>query len=219
LVRATRLRTNMGCVARTRLARPTRSDRSVLPIHKSNQCHRAAMPRWHASCNATRQWKSPAASMRGARSTGLGSHIPNHQCGETIHATQNILPAPGADCRDHRSGPELRRAGVGGRYDQGGRAPLAVRHDGDQRNGAEGRDADGHRGHQRQGRPARQEARGSRRRPRVELASVRREGAATADPGQGRRCVRLLDIGVTQIRAAGVRGVERPALLPGAVRG
>ena len=32
--------------------------------------------------------------------------------------------------------------------------------------------------------------------------------------GQGRRGVRLLDVGVAQVRVAGVRGAERPAVLP-----
>ena len=36
---------------------------------------------------------------------------------------------------------------------------------------------------------------------------------------QGRGHLRLLDLGVAQVGAAGVRGAERPALLPGAVRG
>ena len=37
--------------------------------------------------------------------------------------------------------------------------------------------------------------------------------------GQGRGGVRLLDLGQPQVGAAGVRGAERPAVLPGAVRG
>ena len=57
-----------------------------------------------------------------------------------------------------------------------------------------------------------------RRRSGVELAAVRREGAPAAHPGQGRRGLRLLDIGVAQVGAAGLRGTERPAVLPGAVR-
>ena len=39
------------------------------------------------------------------------------------------------------------------------------------------------------------------------------------DQAQGRGGVRLLDLGLAQVRAAGVRGAQRPALLPGAVRG
>ena len=42
---------------------------------------------------------------------------------------------------------------------------------------------------------------------------------AAAREGQGRRGVRLLDVGVAQVGAAGVREEQRPALLPGAVRG
>jgi ABC-type branched-subunit amino acid transport system substrate-binding protein len=38
-------------------------------------------------------------------------------------------------------------------------------------------------------------------------------------PGQGRRDLRLLDLGVAQVGAAGGRGNERPAVLPRAVRG
>ncbi len=37
-------------------------------------------------------------------------------------------------------------------------------------------------------------------------------------PGQGRRGVRLLDLGVAQVGAAGLQGTEQPAVLPGAVR-
>jgi len=48
---------------------------------------------------------------------------------------------------------------------------------------------------------------------------VRRKGQAAADQGQGRGDLRLLDLGVAQVGAAGVRGAQRPAVLPGAVRG
>ena len=41
---------------------------------------------------------------------------------------------------------------------------------------------------------------------------------AAAVGGQVRRGVRLLDLGVAQVRAAGVRGTERHPVLPGAVR-
>ncbi len=83
---------------------------------------------------------------------------------------------------------------------------------------AQGRDADGDRRHQCQGRRDGQEARARGRRPGLELAAVRREGQAAARPGQGCGGIRLLDLGVAQIRAAGVQGTERPAVLPGAVR-
>ena len=55
--------------------------------------------------------------------------------------------------------------------------------------------------------------------PASELAAVRREGARPDPEGEGRGHLRLLDLGVAQVGAAGVRGAERPALLPGAVRG
>ena len=55
--------------------------------------------------------------------------------------------------------------------------------------------------------------------PASELAAVRREGARPDPEREGRRHLRLLDLGVAQVGAAGVRGAERPALLPGPVRG
>ena len=76
---------------------------------------------------------------------------------------------------------------------QGRRAAFAVRHDGDQRDRAEGRRADGVRRDQRQGRRDGPQDRGRRRRPGVELAAVRREGAPAHLAGQGRGGVRLLD--------------------------
>ena len=58
-----------------------------------------------------------------------------------------------------------------------------------------------------------------RRRSRLELGPVRGEGQAAPAPGQGRGRLRLLDVGQPQVGAAGVREQQRPALLPGAVRG
>jgi urea transport system substrate-binding protein len=69
-----------------------------------------------------------------------------------------------------------------------------------------------------QGRRARQEAGAGGRRSGVELAAVRREGAAVAEQGQGGGDFRLLDFGVAQVGAAGLQGTQRPAVLPGAVR-
>ena len=43
------------------------------------------------------------------------------------------------------------------------------------------------------------------------------EGEGTAEQGQGGCDLRLLDFGVAQVRAAGDRGAERHAVLPGAV--
>ena len=42
--------------------------------------------------------------------------------------------------------------------------------------------------------------------PGLELAAVRRKGARADQQGQGRSGVRLLDLGVAQVGAAGVRG-------------
>ncbi len=122
---------------------------------------------------------------------------------------------------DHRGAGRQRPAvPVGPRpgNHQGRRAALAVGHDGHFRERAQGHGADVHRRDQRQGRPARQEARSGRCGPGVELAAVRREGAPADHAGQGGRDLRLLDQRVAQVGAAGVRGAEQPALLPGAVR-
>ena len=83
------------------------------------------------------------------------------------------------------------------------------------------RDADqaGHRRDQRRGRRARQADRARRRGRRVRLADVRREGREADHRRQGRRRVRRLDVGQPQGDAAGVRGPQRAAVLPGAVRG
>ena len=80
-------------------------------------------------------------------------------------------------------------------------------------------DPDADRRAEQEGRPARPEARGGGRRSGLGLAAVRREGARAAREGQGRGRLRLLDVGVAQVGAAGVREEQRPALLPGAVRG
>ena len=44
--------------------------------------------------------------------------------------------------------------------------------------------------------------------PGFELAAVRRKGPRADHQGQGRGRVRLLDLGVAQVRAAGVQGAE-----------
>ena len=69
----------------------------------------------------------------------------------------------------------LRRQSRG--YDQDRHSPFAVRHDGDQRDDAQRRDADADRRAEQERRRARQEARGGGRRSRLELAAVRRKGA------------------------------------------
>ena len=104
-------------------------------------------------------------------------------------------------------------------HDQDRRAAFAVGHDGDQRDDPQGHRPDDGRRHQQEGRAARQEGRGGGRRSGVELAALRRKGARAVVQGQGRRRVRLLDLGIAQIGAAGLRGAERAAVLSGAVRG
>ena len=147
----------------------------------------------------------------------FGGEIPSRDQGERDEIGFN-----------HADGPRRRRpAGqrcdqrvrAGGGYDQGRHPPFVVGHDGDQRDDPEGRRADDDRGAEQEGRPAGQEARGRGGRSGVELAAVRREGARAAAEGQGRRGVRLLDLGQPQVGAAGVRGAERHPLLPGPVRG
>jgi hypothetical protein len=52
-----------------------------------------------------------------------------------------------------------------------------------------------------------------------ELAAVRRKGARADHQEQGRGRVRLLDLGVAQVRAPRVQGAEQHPVLPRAVRG
>ena len=80
-------------------------------------------------------------------------------------------------------------------------------------------DAAGDRGDQRRRRRARQADRAGRRGRRQRLADLRREGQEADPAGQGGCGLRLLDQRQPQGRAAGVRGPERAAVLPGAVRG
>ena len=76
------------------------------------------------------------------------------------------------------------RQGARRRHDQDRHPAFALGHDGDQRNDPQGPDADAGRRAQRQRRPARQEDRAGRRRSRLELAAVRREGARADQQGQ-----------------------------------
>ena len=55
------------------------------------------------------------------------------------------------------------------------------------------------------------------RRSGLQLAAVRREGAPADHARQGRRGVRLLDLGVAQVGVAGIRRAEQSAVLSGAV--
>ena len=170
-------------------------------------------------CNVRRA-RIAATSSDDARGRGSRrshrSHL-QHAHGE-LHATQTLPATPRPHRRARRRGL-FGRTGARRRHHQGRHPALAVGNDGHQRNGAEGRRADDDRRHQQEGRRAGQAARARRRRPGVELAAVRREGPPAADAGQGRRRVRLLDVGVAQVGAAGVRGTQRRAVLPGPVRG
>src|SRR6267143_778482 len=132
--------------------------------------------------------------------------------------TSFLRQSAGSCCIDRG----LRRCASGVCTNQDGksrRAALAIGHDGDQRDGAEGRRLDGVRGDQRAGRRNGLQDRAGGRRPRLELAAVRRESATAADAGKGRRGIRLLDFGIAQVGAAGLRGAQRSSVLPRAVRG
>ena len=104
------------------------------------------------------------------------------------------------------------------RADQDRHPAFAVRHDGDQRNDPEERDADAGRRPECQRRSSGPADPADRGRPRLQLAAVRREGPRTAQQGSRRGGVRLLDVGVAQIGAAGVRGTERPVVLSAGIR-
>ena len=54
--------------------------------------------------------------------------------------------------------------------------------------------------------------------PASDSVAVRRKGARAACQRKRRGCVRLLDVGLAQIRAPGLRATQRPALLPCPVR-
>ncbi len=136
-------------------------------------------------------------------------------CGRGSTEPPRLARGCGWPCHGHGSDAAGKRPG----HDQSRHPSFALRHHGDQRDDAEGRHADAHRGAEQEGRPARQEARGGRRRSGFELAAVRRKGARAASEGQGRRRVRLLDLGLPQVGAAGVQGAQRHPVLPGPVRG
>ena len=87
--------------------------------------------------------------------------------------------------------PVRARGRCGHRPDQGRHPALAVGHDGDLGDVAEGHRADDDRRHQQERRRDGPQARARGGRSRVELAAVRREGAPAAHAGQGRVRVRL----------------------------
>ena len=138
--------------------------------------------------------------------------------GLTLAAAQALSPFVLSGCGS--SGGGRRRSASERQYHQGRHPALADRDDGDQRNVPQGRGADGHRRDQREGRRPRQEDRSHRRGPGVQVhRCLPGEGEEAAAEGQGAGRVRLLDLGEPQERAAGVRGEQRPALLPRPVRG
>src|SRR5258706_2761609 len=157
----------------------------------------------------------PTGPTLAARESRRGSTSPAHNL-DYLEADREIHQNP-------TGGRRACAAGIAGpgpaASDQGRRAAFAVRHHGDQRDDAEGHRPDADRRAEQEGRPARPQARGGRRRPGLELAAVRREGARAHPGPESRQRVRLLDLGVAQVGAAGVQGAERPAVLPGAVRG
>ena len=95
---------------------------------------------------------------------------------------------------------------------------LLERHHGHFRGISARRGVDGGRRNQRWRRRAGQADRARGRRPGLRLGSVCRESQGIAARARGRFGFRLLDLGVAQIRAAGFRRAQRPALLPRAVR-
>ncbi len=108
------------------------------------------------------------------RSRGVATRQPS---GEIVREQQSsrISSAPSLAGAAFLGSSYLPAAAQG---DHQGRHPsLALGHDGDQRDDAEGRHAHADRGAEQEGRPARQEARGRRGRPGLELAALRREGA------------------------------------------
>ena len=109
-------------------------------------------------------------------------------------------------------------AGADAGTHQGRHPALAFGHDGHQRDDAERHRADDDCRAEQERRAARPKARSGGRRSRIELAALRRKGVAAADAGQSGRRLRLLDVGVEKIGAAGLREEQRPPLLSRSVR-
>ena len=91
-----------------------------------------------------------------------------------------------------------------GRADTRRDIAFAFRDHGDQRNDVEGRHADDDRGAERGRRPAGPTVGSSGRGSGIGLAPVRGKGPGADRAGRGRCGLRLLDVGVPQIRAAGI---------------
>ena len=145
---------------------------------------------WHGCCHCSRR-----------------SDVPSPQLRTDSQGAPNETPSSDQD-HPRRQCPDAQRSvpfyPAGRRNHQGRHPAFAVRHHGHLRDLAQGYGADDHRRDQRQGRRARQAARAGGGRSGFQLAAVRREGPSAADPGQGGGDLRLLDLGIAQIRAAGL---------------
>ena len=164
-----------GSISRTLGSRPRAAE-----LHGSAMVY-AVVPAWHAACDS-----SPARTAVGR------SQRVNRRTSRCIHSIRAVAERPIARrwlaaTAGWRSALRRHVARQGPGHDQGRHPAFALRHHGDQRDHAEGRHADADRGAEQEGRPARQEARGGGRRPGLELAAVRREGARADHQGQGRR--------------------------------
>ena len=145
----------------------------------------------------------------------------NSFCKETTDAAHASFLAEhhGFDsARRNRRRPIRQPPGARRRHHQGWHPSLAVRHHGNQRDHPEKRHADADRRPECPWRFVGQTDRARRRRSRLQLAPVRREGPRTDQPRSRRRGVRLLDLGFPQIRAASIRGTQRPAVLSAGIR-
>ena len=158
-----------------------------------------------------------SASWLSARSACPSRMTSVNKTGGRHHETRRSTKRTGHHDRHRLCARTLLPVAAGGRrggHHQDRCAALAVGHDGDQRNHFEGLHADAGAGSQRQGRPARQEGRGSGRRSGIQLAAVRRKGPRPSAAPEGLSRLRLLDLRVPEVGAAGIRGAQRPAVYP-----
>jgi len=163
-------------------------------------------------------------------------HVPRRSRSRVDVARVGVdtTPSPAAGRRGAAAGRPAgvrNRAVVSDREDQhhqarhhrhrghGGPAALSHRHHGDQRDRLDPGRAARDRPDQRDGRPPRPQDQGHQGRRRVRLADLRREEQEAARQRPRRHRVRLLDLGLAQGGAAGVREGERPAVLPHVLRG
>ena len=136
-------------------------------IHARNHGFAQSLPRLACvvQCNTAKTGRARIAN-RARTAFDFRQRIVQYLPAGTTHATQNIHPAARSRPRSPPAGITMGMAGAGGGHDQGRRPAFAVRHDGDQRDVAEGRRVDDDRRDQRQGRRDGQEARGGGRRSR-----------------------------------------------------